>query len=402
MIKLRELFKGLDFLLTVAAANVAAFTFAAATKSYGFEGVAILGDSLSTGAATHPKLEFDAKVLWDVFNGSTDLSVTPSMIPIDFQEATTGLEPPNRIGPSSRENDGGSGWIWHNVIQAVSSRALETQRLSYSYLVGRRLGFPAKEILIAGENGTTSRHAWLHAARIVETRGKDLPSKIVFFYTGNDLCAQTMDEIIDGEGYGQELLKGMKYLVLNGNADSHGTKIYIPGFLPVTSLLHEPSILAHKIRLHGEELTCQEARMRLFAPKIVAKGDPKSTHDATVDGHPKAETADLDPQFQVFSTFMPPSPVLLCPTLFGSGQEDSTRQSLLANRIRSFRENQRKAVMEFNRWRGSKFPGRAFDAVYIDETETIKFEGLDMAADCFHLSALGQAKIASALYTRMR
>ena len=99
---------------------------------------------------------------------------------------------------------------------------------------------------------------------------------------------------------------------------------------------------------------------------------------------------------------MPPSPVLLCPTLFGKMAEDSVRQSLLANRVRGFRDAQKKAVDEFNQWRALKFPGKAFEAVYVEATETIKFDGGDVAGDCFHLSAAGQGKVASALLTKLR
>ena len=365
--------------------------FITAQPSLGFDGVAFLGDSLSTGAATHPNLEYDSKVFWNIFNGTTDLAVTSALVPPDFQEVTAGLAAPRRLGPSTRENDGGSGWIWHNVIQAISARALETPTLSYGYLLGRKLGFPASDILLAGENGTTSRQSWLHAARVVEARSHELPTNVVIFYTGNDLCTQSIEEIIEGKDYGQELLKAMKYLALNGHSDPKGTQIFIPGFLPVTSFLHDPSILSHKIRLYGEEVTCQEARTRMFGPKTANAKDLAAA--------PKEP--EVEPEFALFRAIIPPNPVLLCPTFFGLAREDSAHQSQLANRVRSFREWQRKAVAEFNEWRGLKFPGNNINAVYLEETETIKFDGQDVAGDCFHLSASGHAKIANAMFTKM-
>ena len=358
------------------------------TSAMAFDGLAILGDSSSTAAGTHPRLQFDAKVLWDAFNGTLDLSVKKSMLPEDFRSLVEeNPTSPTRVGPSSRENDGGSGWIWHNVTQRISAQTIEAHSLSYGYLVGRKLGLAPVDILIAGENGTTARHAWLHAARLVGARNKDLPSRVVFFYTGNDLCAQTYDDITEAEDYGEELLKGLKYLVLNGHSAVQGTKIYIPGYLPVTSLLHDPTILAKKIQLHGEEVTCKEARDRLFAPK----NPPVITKEES-----------MDPRFAAFSAVMPPSPVLFCPTLFSKSAEDSARQSMMANRIRAYRDIQRKTVDEFNRWRGEKFPARSFEAAYVEATESIKFEGDDVAGDCFHLSPMGQGKIARALLTGMQ
>lgn len=344
-----------------------------------FDGLAILGDSSSTGAAAHPKLEFDSKVLWDIFNSVDELPVDLALYPAEFRSAVSALQRPTRVPPSVRENDGGSGWIWHNLTQKISARTLEEHRLSYGYLIGRKLGLPASDILIAGENGTTARHAWIHAARLVGSRQRDLPSRVIFYYTGNDLCAQSYDDISEAEEYGEELLRGMKYLVLNGHADAQGTRIFIPGFLPVTSLLHERSILERKIKLHGEEITCQEARARMFAP------------------NPNSRSTDTDPRFQIFSAFMPPSPVLLCPTLFSKAAEDSARQSFLANRIRAFREAQKRTVSEFNHWRGAKYPAKSFEAFYIETTEQLKFDGADVAGDCFHLSINGQAKVATAI-----
>ena len=367
---------------------ISALILVTSSTALAFEGLAVLGDSSSTGAAANPKLEFDSKVFWDIFNGAVDLRIDSSLVPPDFQTDTGALEPPTRVAPSSRENDGGSGWIWHNFSQKISAMTLESHQLSYGYLAGRKLGIKPSDILLAGENGTTSRHAWIHAARLVDARGKEMPSKVVFFYTGNDLCAQSFDDLIDASDYGRELLKGMKYLVLNGHADARGTKIYIPGFLPVTTLLHEPSILERKIKLHGETVSCKDARERLFAPKLDQVSSARQDSDLM-----------SDPRFQLFRAFMPPSPVHLCPTLFGKMAEDSVRQSQLANRIRALREAQKQVVEEFNQWRGLKFPAKAFEAVYIAATETIKFDGGDVAGDCFHLSAAGQGKVAGALLT---
>jgi lysophospholipase L1-like esterase len=74
----------------------------------------------------------------------------------------------------------------------------------------------------------------------------------------------------------------------------------------------------------------------------------------------------------------------------------------LANRIRSYRDAQKKAVQDFNEWRGQKHPARAFEAIYLEGTEQIRFEGADVAGDCFHLSAKGQGKVASAILPALK
>jgi hypothetical protein len=355
-----------------------------ARESRAFDGLAVLGDSISTGAAANPTLEFDSKLLWDVFTGQSQVELTPELFPEPFRKFATDQDEPILVKPSVRENDGGSGWLWQNLLQAISARTIEERRLSYGYFVGRELGIPSKDILIVGENGARSRRAWVHASRLLGARQRDLPSKILLLYSGNDLCAQSYDDISLAEDYGDGLLKAMKYLVLNGHVASRGTRIYLPAFLPVISLMHEQSILDKKINLHGEQVTCREAREQLFSPKSPGNSEIQ------------------DPRFQVFSSFIPPSPVLLCPTLFSPAAADPARQSLLANRLRAYREAQKKAVQDFNEWRGFEHPSKSFEAKYIDAPEQIRFDGDDVAGDCFHLSAKGQSKVAAAILTGLR
>ena len=131
--------------------------------------------------------------------------------------------------------------------------------------------------------------------------------------------------------------------------------------------------------MHGEEVTCREAREKLFSPKSPRNLDSE------------------DPGLQIFSAIIPPSPVLLCPTLFSPSAQDPARQTLLANRIRAYRDAQKKAVHDFNEWRGRKHPARSFEAIYLDGPEQIRFDGADVAGDCFHLSAKGQAKVAATI-----
>lgn len=350
-----------------------------ATNLRAFDGVAVLGDSSSTGAAANPALEFDSELLWQIFEGTRHLEVKPEFFPRTLKLVSSDEKGPTRVGPSVRENDAGSGWLWQNLIQTVASRTVEEHRLSYGYFLGRSLGIEPQNILLAGENGATTRRAWIHASRLLSARNRDLPSRIILFYTGNDLCAQSFDLITSAEDYGASLLKAMKYLVVNGHVAARGTKIYLPAFLPVTALLHEPSIVNQKIRVHGQEMTCREAREKLFAP--------------AANRYPNKEAT----LFQIFKDFIPPSPVLLCPTLFSPQAQDSARQSLLANRIRAYREAQQRAVEDFNEWRGRKHPAKAFEAIYLAGTEQIKFGGGDVAGDCFHLSANGQAKVAEAI-----
>lgn len=357
---------------------------------YAWDGLAIVGDSISSGAASHPSLAYDPLILWKIMTGELDVSAKLSDIPRkqDFKITDT-LESPRRLWPGPRENDGASGWVWLHAIQALSRTALDTEEYSYGYLAGRALGLSPKNIWLAGDNGTKTDHALLHAARVLAAGQGELPTRIIMFYTGNDLCAQSWDTMTEAANYGANLKDAMLYLARNGHsANGEQTKIYIPAFLPVTSLLIEPSISEKEIRFHGLTTTCADARKRMFAVPTSTSG--------------KDPNAPADPRYPLFAQFMPPNPVLLCPTLFATTSEDAQRQSILANRIRAYRDAEQAAVTEFNSLMEKNKTAAKIAAVYVEGTGALRFMGEDVAGDCFHLSAAGHAKLATELLKQLQ
>lgn len=372
---------------------VATSVFFASASLYAWDGLAILGDSISTGAGSHPVLEFDSASLWRVMTGELNVSAKASDIPHreSFKIGDT-LDAPRRLWPSSRENDGASGWVWLHASQAISRTALDTEEYAFGYLSGRGLGLSPGKIWFAGDNGTKMDHALIHAARILDAGKGELPTRVLLLYTGNDLCAQAWDAMTTAEEYGDSLLQALFYLARNGHsAVGEQTTVYIPAFLPVTALLLEDSINAKVIKFHGTALTCAEAKKRMFTAPEVSETEKSKL---------KLNLPD-DPRYSLFAQFMPPNPALLCPTLFARTSEDAQRQSLLANRIRAYRDAQKKAVAEFTRLITIHPTGAKIEAVYMDATESIRFMGDDVAGDCFHLSPSGHAKVASVLLKTM-
>ncbi len=94
---------------------------------------------------------------------------------------------------------------------------------------------------------------------------------------------------------------------------------------------------------------------------------------------------------------MPLNPVLFCPTVFAVGPKDEDKISLLANRVRSFRDEVKLMVKKFNDEQEKSKAGAAINAVYDPSTEDLSFEGEDVGGDCYHLTYQGQEKIAKAL-----
>ena len=348
--------------------------------------VAVLGDSLATGAATHPALAFDAKVLWDIFDGRLGVIPRASDIPAGGPwNLSDPLPAPIRLWPSKREYFGGPDWVFRNMMQSVARTYLDTEEYSWGYLVTSGLGIPPSQLLIAAENGARVEAIPRQLDRVLDATGGELPAKILLMYTGNDLCGPTAAEATSAKEYGAHLQKGFGYLLRNGKASKAGTDVYLLSHLGVLQLLYAEPILAKKIRAFGSESTCGELRAHSFLPKDPTTYDP-----------------GLPPHAWWFGMMMPPNPAAYCPTLFGahgSQKEKEEILSSLANRIRDYREIEGLEIA-----RAMDIAAKAGLAVrfhYVTGTADLKFSGEDIAQDCFHLAPSGQAKVARAVLRQM-
>ena len=354
--------------------------------------LAVIGDSLSTGAVTHPALAFDGHVLWDIFNGT--LSVAPRLadLPANFN---TGLkEPlvaPQRLWPTPREFFGGADWIWRNALQSVSRSYLDTAEYSWGYLLATRLGVAPSELAIGGEDGAQVDRMTRHIDRVLAANAGVLPKRLVIFYTGNDLCGASMAEVTSAEEYGRRVANGLSYLLRNAQAAPGGSDIYLASHMNILQLMTSDSILDKKVRAFGGESTCRELRQRGFRPTA-----EQAEH---LRVKPVGGDAASSPEAWYFAMAMPPSPAGFCATLFAGGEGKAREDEIhaLANRIRSFREKQVQAVEQAS---GTAKPQGAEGGLrlhYLEATAGVKFLGEDIAQDCFHLSIAGQAKIAEAM-----
>jgi len=349
-----------------------------------WDGMAVFGDSISTGAASHPALAYDSLLLWKAFTGEVDLSAKLEHLPAEQQRLLqNSLTPPQRLWPGSRQNDGGFGRAWLYTIQAFSRATLDTEEYSFGYLLGRSLGFAPQNIWIVGDNGSRAAHGVVQAARLLETSHGELPSHLLILFTGNDLCAATWGDMTSAESYGQDLRRTLQYLRKHGRSSEGKTvQLYLPAFLPITTLISSEAVASKNIVYYGEQTTCREARKRLFT------ASEKDRLRGPVD----------DSRYLMFSQMMPPNPALLCPTIYSTASSEPENLSILANRMRAYREQQQAVTESLNReWTSSKEKGPAMQIHYLASSAQINFEADDIAGDCFHLSAVGQHKLAKHL-----
>lgn len=356
------------------------------SEGYSWDGIVILGDSLSTGAASHPDLTYDSQSLWSVVNGEKVMTAERKFLSQEFKDKILEdtLVAPVRLWPSRRENDGASQWLWLHMIQALSRSALDTEQFSYGYLFARGMGIEASKIWIGGDNGTRSDSSVKHIDRMLVKGQGRIPTKVMLLYTGNDLCAQTWDLTTPPEIYGQELYKGLEYLALRGrNDENESSTILIPAFLPLSTLLHRESILKKEINFYGAKSTCQEARKNLFSRSVESE---------------MQASGEQNSMKWMFSKVMPPNPVALCPSVFSPTNDPNERIGQVANRVRAYRDQQEMIVKKFNdNAAAGKFPNVRISARYLNRTSEVIIEGVDVSDDCFHLSLKGHEKVAKTL-----
>ena len=352
--------------------------------------LAILGDSLSTGAATHPALQFDGQVLWDVFTGKISVQPTTAALPSDLAAGLPEPPPaPLRLWPSVREFFGGPDWAWRNALQAISRSYLDTAQYSWGYQLGLGLKLSPSDIAIVGEDGARVANIPRHVDRLLDLTEGELPQRLAVFYTGNDLCGSNINEVTAPADFASGLERGLLYLLRNGQAPKEGSDVYVFGYMGILQLLTSESILAKKVHAFGSETTCKDLRSANFLPSLEqqkamqARAQSKAGQDAVA---------------WYFSLLMPPNPAGFCGTLFAGGvgreREREAEINTLANHIRSYREQTAQVVERLNV--RAEVAKSKVHFHYVDATTKLTFSGDDVGEDCFHLSVAGHSKIARA------
>lgn len=329
--------------------------------------VGIIGDSSVTGAAAHPKIEAS----WSSLLGHAhDLIWLPrenQKIPVTMAELVNpkhyGIVNPDPVtrlyyGPGELRSRS----LYLLNIEAKGAIKLDSEELSFGYLVGRRLGIPAPRIVIAGQDGAMLGTISVQLQRLLEV-STYLPPILMISFVANDLC----DPLVFNrpvaefaEAYRQNLKTQLRYLALLP-ADQKGTRVLLLPPLDLANILSNPQLLSQVVDLNGEQTTCgslresrsSETRLSLILQKVLI-------HE--------------------------------CPAILESAQSVDSRlariQELQAAQIAVLGEE----VENFN----SKAPAR-MKMQLAASVRDIVFQKGDLANDCFHPSAYGHARIANRL-----
>lgn len=348
--------------------------------------IAIIGDSLATGAATHPNMVYDTETLWKIFRGELSIEAGPEIFD-NLTEFNIHESPvaPTLLWRASTQFREPLDWVYFNFIDAFSSHFLNTEQLSWGYFVGRKLGITPQNIYIAAENGASSRNLYAQIEKILAFNHRQLPEKIIIMFNGNDLCAPRIELATSTEEFAKNLREGLLYLTKQGVPHTSGTEVIIAAHMSVTQLVIDQEIQNKKVNFYGEQKTCQEVRQLKYLP------DPK-----------KLEQLQVNPLEKVLSKFIPPNPVEICHTLFASTPNSREQIGSLANRIGEYRKSQEELITFFQQSKPNLYPEKNFKFSYIADTGKILFKPEEIGPDCFHLSWIGQKRVASTILENMK
>ncbi len=327
--------------------------------------VAILGDSVSTGAGTHPALTYDPNALWEIFvgeNSAPDLLAPPG-------ENSRAV----RLWPAPREHRFSAEWVMRGLVHALSRTLLDTEELSWGWFLARARGSSPESVLIAAENGARMQQAVAQLERVVAATNGGLPRELWLWFTGNDVCTRSEVFMTSVDLWEEQLENALTWILRNGQVPEGGTKVFLPAHLGLLQLVNSEEIAAKEVLAYGEKISCKALRERQFGP-------PEGWQPKT-------------PEAQWFSNMVPPSPALLCPTVFGPAPSETA----VANRIRAFREAAVRVVTKVSELQKAKYGTRMVSFQVVGATADLRFGADDIGGDCFHLSATGQRKIAEAL-----
>lgn len=340
------------------------------------ESIAILGDSTSTGAATHPALVFDSVALWSILRGETSVEADVHGESLRRYNILERPAMPTVLRRSSREFYDSAEWVFLNFLSILSQRYLNTEQYSWGYLVGSSLGLAPQDIWIGAENGARVEQLLDQTDRLLTAHQGVLPNKIFIFFSGNDLCAQRPDLTTSPEMYGGQLQTALDYLRRNGKPAAAGTKVYILGFMGILQLLTQPTILDKEVKAFGKAQSCRQLREGGYEPDLES-----------------LQRGGATPEAVLFARLLPPNPARMCPTLFAPAQAVKGHLEEFGNKIRSYRKRSVDVVTNQNKLAANS----GFSFHYISATEALNFSPEQIAGDCFHLSLSGQSAVADAV-----
>lgn len=328
----------------------------------------IFGDSTVTGAAANPAIQATWSSLGAaahdlMFEAHKGLHREPALSEFVDPEHYGITEPlrPTRLLYSAAEEQ--ARWLPLLNIAAKSALRLDQEEYSFGYLVGRRLGIEPTSIVVAGEDGAKLDRLPLQIARLAEVSAKTLPPLALVSFVANDLCdPRAFDQPLeDFTGAYRSTLRASLDAFKTIPPHANGTRVVVLAPLDLAYLLTSPALAAQKIQLDVHYLTCGDLRT------------------GQVDGGFRTKWMERILNGE-------------CPSVLN-------RKVELATRVARLKELQgvQVRVLREELARRNQDASQGLDFVFAPSVREIEFQAGDLAADCFHPSSRGHARIANKL-----
>jgi hypothetical protein len=343
-------------------------------EAHAWPGLGVIGDEHVVGFQTHPEFQYDPAHLWMQF---TQARQSPAMTPV-------------RLWPALREYDGNFRTFFDFGMQAIGRSFLDQPELGLAAALGSKIGYGMDQIVVAGQSFAESSDASRQTSRLLERDGGRLPTDILMMFSYRDLCGADFESLTTAEEYVEALELSVKQLVKYGVSDpGESTTVWIVSFLPLLDRLIGDVVEARPVSFYGQSKTCGEAKRAMYLPDAEAKKKTDQAHD--------------HPLYALFTQFVPPNPLLTCPTMhsLGSNTADkdttSKNESNLANRIRAYREGVVALEGRLNEYIGSTPSLARVRVKTLRSLDNFKYASEHIAQDCFSISPAGYLAMADGL-----
>lgn len=375
---------------------------------------AVIGDSLSSGSFTHPRLHWDVEEIQsvvarksgkkgedgkDIWELNPAVQPDPRLYSKDWAPIVVDKEgkvpAPTRLWEKATEHERPplTKGLELAMKELFLGRYLDVEEYAWPYLLGRALGIPASRIYVPAEAGNRSGDTPRQVKRLLSATGKVIPDLVFLFFTGNDLCSTSLDANPEekGSAYAESLLSGVSTLLSEGSPrDGATAEVFFVSHLAVDQLIAKKEILEKEVYAFGKFRSCREFR----------RHDPGDE-----DIRPRVEFPILRQAMTAFGRKNLPSPRELCRSVLSIDPDDAGYGDAVG-KVRAFTTAYQKAVRELPKraeaLRAKVAPKARVRFHALVSPEKFSAVARTLANDCFHLALEGNEALAATLLAELR
>jgi len=365
VLKVLKVFDYSYLLFLKRAAYLFSFLILTSISQASWKSMLVIGDSAASGAASSPEItlsiyDFSIRVKDTVQQLLISMAFSKddqrariaklSYVPDNEFFQMTDMIPPVRI------------WWNSGRVEKFLTKMVDYEQLSWAYLLGRKLGVSPFNIYYSVRDGKRSSDFVHQVERFLAYTGNQLPETVLVQFTGNDLChpsifAESNESVF--QRVFSAYIKGIDALK-KGKVSVAGEKVnvFIMPSIDIAQHLDNEDILATRVPVSDQEfVTCLEVRRNQY-------NNSNEDIDMLIGRLPR-----------------------MCPSILNTSLENKENIQIMRDKVAVVRRAQAAAV---------EYAGKEpfFSAVYVKHFEGFHLKAGEIANDCFHIGAKGNARIA--------